>query len=213
MNPPIELTAETVQALADSSKEFTSWREKAHALAQADTNLQFEIGDLLASGDEKWGRKAYDEGVVIFRQYSRATQQTFVHVSRRVPALLRNKDLSWAHHKAVARFDKPVLQRELLARAAEKGMSLSVFRKHMNEKYPPTKTQPPKSTKAILVTLTEDDLIWLRVVAFRADNCSLGKAAELILRDYRARWKEAFEGEAYAPEHPSLNEFYKKEPA
>lgn len=227
MSATLELTAEKVQLLADSSLALTAWREKGRALAQAHSGHQFAIGDWLASGDEKWGRKAYKEASSIFTSYAKPTLHTFASVARSVEPCCRNKDLPWDHHKAVARF-KPELQRELLDFAAnhssggnehpnvEKvnpGMSLSLFRKHINKKYAPTKPQTPKSTKAILVTLNEDDLIWLRVVALRADNCSLGKAAELVLHDYRARWKAAFEGEAYAPEHPSLNEFYCKKEA
>jgi N6-adenosine-specific RNA methylase IME4 len=139
MSATLEMKVETFQSLADSSKALTVWLEQGRAISEADNQRQFAVGDWLASGDEKWGRKAYDEAGAIFRGYSRATLKTFCQVSRRVPVQLRNRSLSWAHHKAVARFEKPDLQEQLLAHALERNMAVSVFRRYIEDKYPPVK--------------------------------------------------------------------------
>jgi hypothetical protein len=212
MSAPLELTASTFQDLADSSHEITAWLEQGRTISQADNQRQFAVGDWLACGDDKWGRTAYAKAATIFRGYTRATLKDFCQVARRVQVPLRNGTLSWAHHKAVARFTNPELQRDLLAKAADKSMSVAVFRKHINQQFPPQSSRPTRP-KSILVPLSEEDLLWLQVIAFRADNCSLADAVKLVVRDWRATWRSKYEGVPYAPAHPSLNEFYSEKVA
>jgi hypothetical protein len=147
MSTTVEYTAELIQSLADSSHSEQEWlicgRElaQADALAQTDaTARQFAIGDWLIEGEEKRSRKAYDDAAGIFTNYKRVTLRNLANVARSVQTSLRNDVLSWSYHAAVARFAKaPETQKKLLAYAAEKSVSVSAFRKHINETYPPAK--------------------------------------------------------------------------
>ncbi len=68
--------------------------------------MAFVIGDWLLCGFDRFGRSEAQkaatrvrtedyESAIQFTGLDRATLQTYAHVSRKVPPLLRNKDLSW----------------------------------------------------------------------------------------------------------------------
>jgi hypothetical protein len=212
MSASLDLSADTIQASADSSEALSAWCAQARAMQQAHKGHQWDIGDLLAGGEERFGRKVYKEAAAIFTDYKSNTLKEYASVARHVPAHIRiYGTLGWGHYQLVARFDNPELQEKLLVKAAEKGMAVSAFRKYINEKHPPAKKAGRQ--KSILVTLDESDLLWLRVIAFRADNCALAEAVALIVHDWQARWKAAYEDTPYVPAHPSLNEFYCKKAA
>ena len=100
---------------------FQEWADMAPALGEAARSIAFVIGDWLLYGEDHFrgqfrlpgfegeqiesGRVSSD----LYREAVRLTgldTQTlwaYTYVSRRVPSLLRNKDLSWEHHKIVAK--------------------------------------------------------------------------------------------------------------
>jgi hypothetical protein len=141
MSAALECATDPAPELADSGVDHQEWLARCHELARTSSKLQFEIGDLLTEGVDKWSREtAYDEASAIFSDYTRATLQTFASVARSVEPLTRVKDLPWAHHRTVARLE-PEKQRELLSRA--KGMTVSAFRKLVNQECPPNKPDSP----------------------------------------------------------------------
>ncbi|NDD52805.1 hypothetical protein EBZ39_02825 [bacterium] len=103
---------------------FDEWASMAPAINEAARSVAFVIGDWLLYGedhfrgqsrlpgfeDDKLGPKKvasdlYDEAIRL-TGLDNQTLHAYVHVSRRVPTLLRNKDLSWEHHKIVAKLEQ-----------------------------------------------------------------------------------------------------------
>ena len=130
-------------ALADSHKftisrtglvvhdhlSFEEWSSLAPLLNEAARGVAFVIGDWLLYGLERFTRgdsqhpglriRSEDyEAAIRLTGLDRATLHTYAHVSRKVPSLLRNKDLSWEHHKIVAKLP-PADQQRWLSLAAD----------------------------------------------------------------------------------------------
>jgi hypothetical protein len=120
---------------------FEEWSSLAPLLNEAARGVAFVIGDWLIYGFDRFGRSEGQKAATRVRSedyesaiqltgLDRATLQTYAHVSRRVPALLRNKDLSWEHHKIVAKLPHPDQERWLqeAARNLAKGHPVSTRR-------------------------------------------------------------------------------------
>jgi len=130
-------------ALADSQKftisrtglevhdhlSFEEWSSLAPLLNEAARGVAFVIGDWLLYGHDRFGRnddrqpgsrvRSEDyEAAIRHTGLDRATLHTYAHVSRKVPAALRHKDLSWEHHKIVAKLP-PADQQRWLKLAAD----------------------------------------------------------------------------------------------
>jgi hypothetical protein len=104
---------------------FEEWSSLAPLLNEAARGVAFVIGDWLFYGHDRFGRgeaankpgarvRSEDyEAAIRLTGLDRATLHTYAHVSRKVPPSLRNKDLSWEHHKIVAKLPAPDQQRWL----------------------------------------------------------------------------------------------------
>jgi hypothetical protein len=124
--------------LVAASRAHSAWIKEGRSLAIAAKRQQFEIGDWLVVGEEKWQRKAYNEAVTIFTGHNRATLRNLAHVARKVPSSLRNyENLSWNHYAAVARF-KPEYQRECLESASKQKWSTRQLRAFIAESHAST---------------------------------------------------------------------------
>jgi hypothetical protein len=134
--------------MSATTPDFQKWRERGKKLAREDFDHQFAIGDWLADGGEKWSpdiRDIYRDAAEILPGYTRATLQVFASVARTVKPSSRDKGLSWAHHKAVARLDAKD-QKGLLATAKARRMSVAALREHVADKFPPKrKDNKPES--------------------------------------------------------------------
>lgn len=110
---------------------FEEWSSLAPLLNEAARGVAFVIGDWLIYGLDRFAKsekgdprnttsrvRSEDyEAAIHLTGLDRATLQTYAHVSRKVPSSLRNKDLSWEHHKIVAKLP-PVDQQYWLKLAA-----------------------------------------------------------------------------------------------
>jgi hypothetical protein len=110
---------------------FEEWSSLAPLLNEAARGVAFVIGDWLTYGLDRFAQSEKDnprnaasrvrsedyESAIHLTGLDRATLQTYAHVSRKVPSSLRNKDLSWEHHKIVAKLP-PVDQQYWLKLAA-----------------------------------------------------------------------------------------------
>ena len=87
------------------------------------------IGDLLNSGDVQFGEEFSQacEGHI-----SAEMLQRYESVARRVPAEVRNPNLSWSAHAAVARLS-PEEQRLMLHRAEENGWNSEQLRRKVRD--------------------------------------------------------------------------------
>jgi hypothetical protein len=110
---------------------FEEWSSLAPLLNEAARGVAFVIGDWLTYGLDRFAQSEKDnprnaasrvrsedyKSAIHLTGLDRATLQTYAHVSRKVPSSLRNKDLSWEHHKIVAKLP-PVDQQYWLKLAA-----------------------------------------------------------------------------------------------
>ena len=125
----ITLTRTGLQVTSDLS--FEEWQSMASRFGAAMSSAAFVIGDWLVYGEDHFrGQKRLpgfeDESIgnsrvstEIYNEalrltgLDRSTLVTYAYVSRRVPSSLRNEQLSWEHHKAVAKLNEDGQQRWL----------------------------------------------------------------------------------------------------
>ncbi len=135
IDPKITITRTGLEVTADLS--FEEWQSMASRFGAAMSSAAFVIGDWLVYGEDHFrGQKRLpgfeDESISTRRVSSeiydealrltgldRSTLVTYAYVARRVPASLRNEQLSWEHHKAVAKLKEEDQQRWLQIAEAE----------------------------------------------------------------------------------------------
>jgi hypothetical protein len=94
---------------------FAEWASLAPRLNEASRCIGFLIGDWLIYGEAEFGRPGpkkpsrvrsedYDSAIAA-TGLDRTTLASYAYVSRRVPQSLRNEQLSWEHHKVVAKLE------------------------------------------------------------------------------------------------------------
>ncbi len=129
-----------VGMVVEEELTFEEWASLAPHLGTGVRSMAFVVGDWLTYGEDMFSggrdfpdldggpraasrvsQHSYDAALKA-TEIDLATLKTYVHVSRRVPRLLRNNLLSWEHHKAVAKLRGPELTRWL--DLAEKGDDL-----------------------------------------------------------------------------------------
>lgn len=109
------------------------WEELGRILSQIDTSLMWWVGDWMAYGEKlKYGETetlAELLGIRIKNLYD------YVYVSSRVTFSVRTENLSWSHHKLVAKFEDPDEQRYWLSMAEQQGWNRNQLKQAMNDHY------------------------------------------------------------------------------
>jgi len=77
------------------------WRKYGEILKRVDEAKQWAIGDWLKDGKKHYGDGLYKEAEKILGM-DKTSLMTFKSISEKYEILLRNKILSWSHHKEVA---------------------------------------------------------------------------------------------------------------
>jgi hypothetical protein len=123
---------------------IAEWLEIVTRMERYGNAYRFCIGDALT-----FGRRVYGE------MYSQAEDETgmdygrlsnYRYVAERVPLSLRNENLSWSHHYAVARLN-PIEQAKWLRDAAEGVWTVSLLRLNIEEKHGPAR-KPKQAAEA-----------------------------------------------------------------
>ena len=110
---------------------FEEWKGMAARFGAAMSSAAFAIGDWLVYGEDhfrgqqrlpgfeektsprgKVSAEIYEEALRL-TGLDRSTLCTYAYVARRVPPSMRNEQLSWEHHKAVAKLEETEQQRWL----------------------------------------------------------------------------------------------------
>src|SRR5437667_7006511 len=113
----------TTALVVQGTPTFDEWEHCGTVLRRIEGAVQFWIGDWLNYGEHAYGEK-YAQAV---NETQADTWKNYAWVSHQVKKSTRVDDLSWSHHREVAKFhDAPDIQRELLQQAA--GLSVSEFR-------------------------------------------------------------------------------------
>lgn len=102
---------------------FDEWQDCGKRLQIMEGAVQFWIGDWLNFGEHAYGEK-YAQAV---NETQAETWQHYAWVSSHVETCTRVQDLSWSHHREVAKLNEtPDVQRELLEQAI--GLSVTEFK-------------------------------------------------------------------------------------
>jgi len=109
---------------------FEEWQNCGDFLKQAERSVQFWIGDWLNYGEKKYG-ETYSQALEI-TDYEEGTLRDAKWVSSKVPLSLRNDNLEFNHHRAVAPL-KPEEQKFWLAKAEEEHLSVSDLRHEIKQ--------------------------------------------------------------------------------
>ena len=102
------------------------WGAYVMALTETGEALQFILGDALRWGEETYGQECYQ--YLDQLGYVDGTYANWKWVAGRVKRSLRNENLTFSHHVAVAP-EEPEKQKEWLDRAEEEGWSSRQLRK------------------------------------------------------------------------------------
>ncbi len=104
---------------------FDAWQESLNGLWVAQAALPWLLGDCLNAGQAAFGED-YPQALP---ESSRAKESLRVYkwVAEKIPAVTRVTELSWSHHRAVAKLEPPE-QARWLERAQTEGMSLKALK-------------------------------------------------------------------------------------
>lgn len=86
--------------LEGEAYSLEEWAAFGQTLREIEGGLQWAIGDWINQGQHRWGSKY--AGVVEQLGFDETTLRTYVYVATNVQMSLRNDNLSWSHHKAIA---------------------------------------------------------------------------------------------------------------
>jgi len=93
-------------------------------------SVRFWLGDLLVYAERSYGEK-YSQ-LVDETDYSYQSLRDMMWVSNNVSPAVRRSDLTWSHHREVAKFDMKE-QIKILALASERQLSVSSLRQVLND--------------------------------------------------------------------------------
>lgn len=117
--------------------EMDNWLEYGLTLAVEQSPIQWRMGQWLVTGEKLYGNKAYWQAELL-TGYNRAALRKFVLVTEQVR--LRNEELSWSHHLAVAHLS-PEKQSEWLTRALVGNLSVRDLQASIKCQEPKTDTE------------------------------------------------------------------------
>ena len=116
---------------------YHEWEQAGRLLWEMRQWINWAIGDWLNFGERAYG-EAYAQGLdATGWDYQRLADCAWV--ARAVPFSVRNENLSWTHHRYVARFKNPDLQRQELSEAERYQYTTREFRQILKADYPPDK--------------------------------------------------------------------------
>lgn len=123
----------SAKGLADVSGKptYDDWHVAINQLQRIESGVQFWLGDMLNYGEHAYGEK-YTQAV---DDTQAETWMNYAWVSKRVETSTRVENVSWSHHREVAKFsDDPHHQRALLREAKERFLSVSDFKQLIRAK-------------------------------------------------------------------------------
>lgn len=94
---------------------FDEWESIGGVLRRLEGSIQWQIGDWINYGESNWGEKY--ERALETEEYAYQTLRVYASVAGSIDLLIRNQQLSFAHHRLIAP-DAPELQKLWLEYAA-----------------------------------------------------------------------------------------------
>lgn len=138
---PIKITDLGLQF--EGEPDFDQWSEIGQKIGRIARTSLFWVGDWLNYGQDRWNggqrfQKMPQEKRERFEQAMRltglelATLQGAAHVARRIPLRQRSPDLSFEHHRLIARVKDEHTRQEWIRRTEDKGLTTRRLRKSIN---------------------------------------------------------------------------------
>lgn len=131
-NLPFSITPIGLEAVPEAT--FDDWKDFGKLLKGIDTARQWIIGDWLNTGEARWGEKYKD--ALLETDYEYQTLADYAWVCSKVSFSIRNRNLSFAHHRVIAPLP-PDEQVHWLNLAQEKGWDDAELRQAITPKDPP----------------------------------------------------------------------------
>ncbi len=120
-----KLTRTGIPPGIEASKE--EWQRLGTFLGALNQSLQWLIGDWVIYGEDVWGETR--EAIADLMGLDIKTIYDYVYVARAVHFSVRTENLTFGHHKLVAKYDTNKEQRQWLDYAIAEGLSVSALRK------------------------------------------------------------------------------------
>lgn len=115
------------------------WQALGNILGRLDASIQWLIGDWFVMGERVWGQTYEQVADIVGRDVQ--TLYNYAWVASCVDFSVRTENLSFEHHKLVARLP-PERQRELLSQAVKEGWSTRKLREIITPPALSDKTDP-----------------------------------------------------------------------
>jgi hypothetical protein len=112
--------------VTDQDVPFEVWEAYGYGLRRVEAAIQWVIGDWLNYGETVYG-ETYAKALEYWPEYGYQSLNQYKWVASKVQFILRNINLSWSHHYAVARLDPPA-QKYWLEQAKKRDWSVSDMR-------------------------------------------------------------------------------------
>lgn len=155
--------ATTTALVLDEDLGHGAWRQILGRILRLSDSSAWWIGDALAYGEWRYGEKYREVLDALELNYDRA--RDYAYVSGNVPPAVRRADLSWSHHRAVAKL-VPSDQEAWLARAADEGWSKRELVDALDPGLPPP---APSVLEQVRVTVDVDRLERYTAAAARVE--------------------------------------------
>lgn len=110
---------------------FDEWREIGQTLQAVERSIQWLLGDWLRYGERQYG-EMYSQALDA-TDYTYQTLADAAWVAGKIESSRRKENLTFSHHKEVAKLE-PEEQDELLNRAASEGLSVRALRTEVNQR-------------------------------------------------------------------------------
>ena len=156
--------------------ELEQWEAMLVRVVALAESSSWWIGDVLAYGEWKYGEKYRTVLEQLELEYDRA--RDLAYVAGNVPASIRRADLSWSHHRLVAKL-LPVDQERWLERAAAEGMSFRELQEALQNDAAGGSTREP--LEQIRFTVAPDRLQRYESAAAAAQATSVAEWALSVL--------------------------------
>lgn len=119
---PIPIPFDPLGIELDDGLSFQEWERLMHSLLSIDEGQYWWVGDVFAYGEDHFGEEAFQAFRAQPLKWEEKTIANRAWVSRHVPKKVRRPDLSWSHHREVAKLP-PAQQVKILKRAADEGIN------------------------------------------------------------------------------------------
>ena len=103
----------------DGNLSVEEWQDLAFSIGELATSIAFIVGDWLVYGQSLFGTDGYPDKKVDHPSYQLAikatgldlsTLQNYAYVSRNIPHSVRSEQLSWEHHRLLAKLPDADMQ-------------------------------------------------------------------------------------------------------